>query len=132
MGDIGKNMTLFAQPNSMLAVDCGLMFPDEEHPGVDVILPDMSFVLENAERMAGVVLTHGHEDHIGALPYLLEELPLPVYGTRLTLGLVEAKLQEYHPAAGYELIEIEPGQRYQIGDDSNSRQSQIIRIEIIF
>lgn len=116
MGDIGKNMTLFAQPNSMLAVDCGLMFPDEEHPGVDVILPDMSFVLENADKMAGVVLTHGHEDHIGALPYLLEELPLPVYGTRLTLGLLEAKLQEYHPAAGYELIEIEPGQRYQIGD----------------
>ncbi|MEI6503129.1 MAG: ribonuclease J, partial [Armatimonadota bacterium] len=116
MGDIGKNMTLFAQPNSMLAVDCGLMFPDEEHPGVDVILPDMTFVLENADKMAGVVLTHGHEDHIGALPYLLEELPLPVYGTRLTLGLLEAKLAEYHPADGYELIEIEPRQRYQIGD----------------
>ena len=116
VGDIGKNMTLYAQRDSMIAVDCGLMFPDEEHPGVDVILPDMSFVLENASRMAGVVLTHGHEDHIGALPYLLEELPLPVYGTSLTLGLLEAKLQEYHPAPGYELIELEPGQRHQIGE----------------
>ncbi|MGE5532260.1 MAG: ribonuclease J [Bacteroidota bacterium] len=116
MGDIGKNMTLFTQRDSMIAVDCGLMFPDEEHPGVDVILPDMSYVLDNADKMAGVVLTHGHEDHIGALPYLLEELPLPVYGTRLTLGLLEAKLQEYHPAVGYELIELEPGQRYKIGD----------------
>lgn len=116
MGDIGKNMTLFAQRDSMIAVDCGLMFPDEEHPGVDVILPDMSFVLENADKMAGVILTHGHEDHIGALPYLLEELPLPVYGTSLTLGLLEAKLQEYHPAAGYELIELQPGQRHQVGE----------------
>lgn len=116
MGDIGKNMTLLAQRQSMIAIDCGLMFPDEEHPGVDVILPDMSYAIENADRLAGIVLTHGHEDHIGALPYLLEEIPLPVYGTRLTLGLLEAKLAEYHPLPGYELIEMEPGERRQIGD----------------
>lgn len=116
VGDIGKNMTLIAQRDSMIAVDCGLMFPDEEHPGVDVILPDFTYVMENADKMAGVILTHGHEDHIGGLPYLLEELPLKVYGTALTLGLLEAKLSEYHPAEGYELIEVAPGERFTVGD----------------
>lgn len=116
MGDIGKNMTLIEQQDSMLAIDCGLMFPDEEHPGVDVILPDMQYVHDNAHKMAGVVLSHGHEDHVGALPYLLEELPLKVYGTALTLGLLEAKLVEYHPAEGYELIELQPGEKRMIGE----------------
>lgn len=116
MGDIGKNMTLVAQPGCMMAVDCGLMFPDEEHPGIDVILPDMSYVLENAEQFVGVVLTHGHEDHIGALPYLMENIPIKVYGTRLTLGLVEGKLQEFHPVEGSEFIELQPGERHQMGD----------------
>jgi ribonuclease J len=116
MGDIGKNMTLVAQRGCMIAVDCGLMFPDEEHPGVDVILPDMTYVIQNADQFAGVVLTHGHEDHIGAVPYLMEEMPVKVYGTRLTLGLLEAKLQEYHPVEGSELIELEPGVMERIGD----------------
>jgi ribonuclease J len=116
IGDIGKNMSLIAQRDSMIAIDCGLMFPDEEHPGVDVILPDMTYLLDHADRMAGVVLTHGHEDHIGATPYLLEQLPLKVYGSRLTLGLLETKLGEFNPVEGYELIEIEPGQEVQIGD----------------
>lgn len=116
IGDIGKNMSLIAQRDSMIAIDCGLMFPDEEHPGVDVILPDMTYVLDHADRMAGVVLTHGHEDHIGATPYLLEQLPLKVYGSRLTLGLLETKLGEFNPVEGYELIEIEPGEEVQIGD----------------
>jgi ribonuclease J len=115
MGDIGKNMTLMAQQDSLLAVDCGLMFPDEQHPGVDVILPDMTYVMQNVDRFAGVILTHGHEDHLGALPYLMESIPVTVYGTRLTLGLLEAKLQEYHPVAGSELIEFEPGQTYSVG-----------------
>jgi len=115
-GDIGKNMTLVARQGCMIAVDCGLMFPDEQHPGVDVILPDMTYVLQNVEQFAGVVLTHGHEDHIGAVPYLMEKIPLRVYGTRLTLGLLESKLQEYHPVPGSEFIELEPGVVERVGE----------------
>lgn len=115
-GDIGKNMTLVARQGCMIAVDCGLMFPDEQHPGVDVIIPDMTYVLQNADQFAGVVLTHGHEDHLGAVPYLMEKLPIRVYGTRLTLGLLEAKLQEFHPVEGSELIEMEPGIPERMGD----------------
>lgn len=115
IGTIGKNMTLLEHQDSIIIIDCGLMFPDEEHPGVDVILPDMTYVLENADRVAGVVLTHGHEDHIGALPYLLEQLPLPVYGTRLTLGLLTSKLEEYRPLEGYSLHEIQPRETFALG-----------------
>ncbi|MCE5240115.1 ribonuclease J [bacterium] len=115
-GDIGKNMTLVARQGCMIAVDCGLMFPDEQHPGVDVIIPDMTYVLQNADQFAGVVLTHGHEDHLGAVPYLMEKIPIRVYGTRLTLGLLEAKLQEFHPVEGSELIEMEPGIPERMGD----------------
>lgn len=115
-GDIGKNMTLVARQGCMMAVDCGLMFPDEQHPGVDVIIPDMTYVLQNADQFAGVVLTHGHEDHLGAVPYLMEKIPIRVYGTRLTLGLLEAKLQEFHPVEGSELIEMEPGIPERVGD----------------
>lgn len=115
MGDIGKNMTVLQQGDSLLVVDCGLMFPDEDHPGVDLILPDMTYVLENASGLVGVVLTHAHEDHMGALPYLLELVPARVYGTRLTLGLLEAKLQEFDPLPGSEFIQIEPGQTASVG-----------------
>jgi ribonuclease J len=115
IGSIGKNMTLFEQGDDIIIVDCGIMFPDEEQPGVDLILPDMTYVFDNAERVRGVVLTHGHEDHIGALPYLLEQLALPVWGTKLTLGLVEAKLEEFDILPGCEFIEIETHQTYEIG-----------------
>jgi ribonuclease J len=115
MGDMGKNLTLLEQAEGLMAVDCGLMFPDEEHPGVDVILPDMTYLLENVERFAGVFLTHGHEDHMGALPYLLEQVPVTVYGTRLTLGLLEAKLQEFRPIPGYALVQVEPGDLVPVG-----------------
>lgn len=116
MGDMGKNLTVLEQDEGLLVVDCGLMFPDEEHPGVDVILPDMTYLLDNAERLLGVFLTHGHEDHMGALPYLLEQLAVPVYGTRLTLGLLASKLQEFHPVPGSEFIDIEPGETVAIGN----------------
>lgn len=115
IGHIGKNMTVFEQDGEILVLDCGIMFPDEEQPGVDLILPDMSYIYENHERVAGVVLTHGHEDHIGALPYLLEQLPLPVWGTRLTLGLVEAKLEEFDVHPGCEFHEIEPHDIFSVG-----------------
>jgi ribonuclease J len=115
IGDIGKNMTLFEQNGEIMIVDVGIMFPDEEHPGVDLILPDMTYVYENADRVVGVVLTHGHEDHIGGLPFLLERLALPVWGTRLTLGLVEAKLEEFRIKGGCKFIEIKPHDTIEVG-----------------
>ena len=115
IGHIGKNMNLLEQGDDIMIIDCGLMFPDEEHPGVDVILPDMTYVHENAERVRGVVLTHGHEDHIGALPYLLEHMPLRVWGTRLTLGLVQAKLEEFHIQPGCEFIEMHEHETFEVG-----------------
>lgn len=124
IGDFGKNMTLIVHPDCFFAIDCGLMFPDENHPGVDVILPDMTFVLENKEYFAGVVLTHGHEDHLGGLPYLMEQMPVKVFGTRLTLGILEAKLQEFHPVAGSEFIEMMPGERLRLG----SFEVELVRV----
>lgn len=115
IGHIGKNMTAFEQDGKILILDCGIMFPDEEQPGVDVILPDMTYIYENHERVVGVILTHGHEDHIGGLPYLLEQLPLHVYGTRLTLGLVEAKLDEFDIQEDTQFHEIEQHDRLEIG-----------------
>ena len=115
IGDIGKNMTVFEQNGEIMIVDVGIMFPDEEHPGVDLILPDMTYIYENADRVVGVVLTHGHEDHIGALPYLLERMALPVWGTRLTLGLVEAKLEEFEIQPGCKFIEMKPHDTIEVG-----------------
>jgi ribonuclease J len=112
---IGKNMTLFEQEGEILVLDCGIMFPDEEHPGIDLIMPDMTYLYENHEKVLGVILTHGHEDHIGALPYLLERLPLPVWGTRLTLGLVQAKFDEFNIHPDCEFHEIEPHDILTIG-----------------
>src|SRR5436190_4139196 len=93
--EIGKNMYVYRLNDQMLVVDCGLMFPNEEMLGVDLLVPDISFLLERKEQVRGIVLTHGHEDHIGALPYVLRQLPVPIYATRLTLGLIRAKLQEH-------------------------------------
>jgi len=112
---IGKNMLLLEQRGEILIIDAGVMFPDETLPGVDVILPDMTYVLENRDRIAGLVLTHGHEDHIGAAPYLLEQMPLEVYGTRLTLGLLNGKLEEFHPQPGSQHIEVRAGEQRSIG-----------------
>lgn len=94
---IGKNMTVIEYGTDMIMVDAGIMFPDDDHPGVDLILPDYSYVLKRKDRLRGIVITHGHEDHTGALPYLLKDLeqPVPILGTRLTLGLVKGKLEEH-------------------------------------
>lgn len=94
---IGKNMTVIEYGGDMIMVDAGIMFPDDDHPGVDLILPDYSYVIKNKERLRGIIITHGHEDHTGALPYLLKDLevPVPVLGTRLTLGLIKGKLDEH-------------------------------------
>ena len=105
--EIGLNMTVFEYGNDIIIVDAGLMFPEEEMLGVDFVIPDFSYILDNREKVRGIVLTHGHEDHIGALHFLLKEIDAPVYGTPLTLGLVRSKLREHH-LEDRELIPVKP------------------------
>lgn len=104
-GEVGKNMLAFRYDDTILVVDSGVMFPNEEQPGVDLIIPDITYLLEHREMVKAVCLTHGHEDHIGALPFVLKQLPLPVYGSRLTLGMVREKLSEHGLASSTEFNE---------------------------
>ena len=113
---IGKNMTAFECKDDMILDDAGLMFPDDNHPGVDLILPDYTYVLEHADKLRGIIITHGHEDHTGSLPYLMKDLDrqIPIYGTKLTLGLIEGKFAE-HRIKNAKLIEIKPGDQVKLG-----------------
>jgi ribonuclease J len=114
LGEIGKNMTAVRQDSGIVLVDAGMAFPDEETPGIDLILPDFTYLREHSDELKGIVLTHGHEDHVGALPYVLREFNVPVYGTKLTLGLVRSKLQEFGIKKG-DLREIKAGDRQKLG-----------------
>ena len=107
--EIGKNMTVLEYGNDMIIIDSGLAFPDEEMPGVDLVIPDTVYLQKNREKIRGVFITHGHEDHIGSLPYLLKEINVPVYGTRLTLGLIRRKLVEHRMEKQCSLIEKQYG-----------------------
>ncbi|TLM80366.1 MAG: ribonuclease J [Actinobacteria bacterium] len=116
LDEVGKNMTVLEYGDDMVVIDAGLMFPDDDHPGVDLILPDYSYILKRADKLRGIVITHGHEDHTGALPYLLKDLgkPVPVLGTALTLGLIASKLTE-HGIKKPKLREVNGGSHVNLG-----------------
>lgn len=115
LNEIGKNMTLYEYDGDMFLVDCGLAFPDSEMLGVDIVIPDFTHVQRNADNIRGILITHGHEDHIGGLAYLLKTLNIPVYGTSLTIGLIEGKLREHGILEKSKLNVIKPGDRIKLG-----------------
>lgn len=115
LGDIGMNMMVFEYGTDMFAIDCGQMFADEELLGVDSVIPDIHYIVENRHRFRGVVLTHGHEDHIGGLPYLLQKVSVPVYGSPLTLGLLREKLKEFGLDREVKLIPVHPEEKIRLG-----------------
>lgn len=115
LNEIGKNFTCIECANDMFVIDCGLAFPDSEMLGVDIVIPDFTYVEKNADKLRGVVITHGHEDHIGGLPYFLKKFNVPVYGTRLTLGLLEGKLKEHGLLGSVKLNVVTPRQTVKLG-----------------
>ena len=115
IGEIGKNITLYEYDGDMFIVDCGMSFPDADTPGIDIVIPDFTYIIENKDKIRGMVLTHGHEDHIGAIPYLLKNLNIPIYSTKLTLGLVDNKLKEHGLSASAKLYEVKAGDNIKLG-----------------
>lgn len=113
--EIGKNLTVFEYGNDMVILDCGLAFPDDDMLGVDMVIPDITYLEKNAEKIRGIVLTHGHEDHIGAIPYVLKSINVPIYGTRLTLGILKNKLTEHGILGSTKLNEVNPGETFKLG-----------------
>ncbi len=116
--EIGKNMTVLEYGNDIIIIDCGLAFPEDDMLGVDLVIPDITYLTKNVEKIRGIVLTHGHEDHIGALPYILKQLKVPVFGTLLTLGLLENKLREHKMLEKTTLHTVVPGEKVKLGEMS--------------
>ena len=115
LGEIGKNMTVFEFGGDIIVVDCGMGFPDEDMYGIDIVLPDISYLRSNADRIRGMILTHGHEDHIGAVPYVLRELDIPIYTTPLTAALVELKLEEHDLLYNTQIFTKKTGSVFRLG-----------------
>lgn len=116
MNEIGKNMTLYQYKNDMFIVDCGLAFPDTDLPGVDLVIPDFTYVENNYDKIRGIIITHGHEDHIGGLAYLLKKVNVPIYATKLTIGLIKGKLEEHNLLGKVKLVEIKPRDNITLGE----------------
>ena len=115
LGEIGKNMTVLEYGDDIIVIDCGMGFPDDDMPGVDLVIPDISYLVSNAHKVRGILITHGHEDHIGAVPYILQQIDTPIYGTRLSLGIIEGKLDENPPPNEPELYTVEAGDVINLG-----------------
>ena len=112
---IGMNITVYEYQDTIIVVDCGLAFPEDDMPGIDLVIPDISYLKENASKVRGFFITHGHEDHIGALPYILKELNVPIYGTKLTIALIENKLKEHNLLESTKRKVIKCGQSVTLG-----------------
>ena len=115
LGEIGKNITALEYGDNIIVIDCGLGFPNDDMLGIDLVVPDVTYLQNNIQKVKGIVLTHGHEDHIGALPYVLKKLPVPVYGTRLTLGIILNKLEEHTFEVAPELNCVSAGDKIKLG-----------------
>ena len=127
LGEIGKNMMVLEYDDDIIIIDAGLMFPEEDMLGIDLVIPDLSYVVENKEKVRGIVITHGHEDHIGALPYLLPQLDgVPIYSTRLTNGLIRVKLKERRvkKEANLEILEtpLSPNRLFELLNEKETEQ----------
>jgi len=115
LDEIGKNMTVYEYGGEMIVVDCGMAFPDEEMYGIDCVIPDVSYLVKNKKRIRGLFITHGHEDHIGAIPYVLKQVNMPIYCTRLTAGLIRLKLEEHGLAKSTKIVTVERGMTVKAG-----------------